>query len=90
MTLIETIASDLRLPSQYVQLVVYTASHRYKTYVIAKKNGGLRRIDHPARELKLFQRWLINNVFSRLPTHKAARAYKKEVAFTETHHSIRL
>jgi RNA-directed DNA polymerase len=72
-TLIDRIASDLRLPSQYVQLVAYTASHRYKTYLIAKNRGGSRRIDHPARELKLFQRWLVNNIFSRLPVHKAAR-----------------
>jgi RNA-directed DNA polymerase len=77
MTLIEKMASDINLTTKYVNVVARTASHRYKSYDIPKKKGGVRRIDHPARELKLFQRWLITNVFARLPVHKAACAYKK-------------
>jgi len=77
MTLAERIASDLNLATEYVSLVALTASHRYKTYAIRKKTGGIRIIDHPARELKLFQRWLVNNLFARLPVHRAACAYKK-------------
>jgi RNA-directed DNA polymerase len=77
MTLEEKIASDLNLTRKYVHLVVRTASHRYKTYEIAKKTGGFRTIHHPARELKLFQRWLMANLLSRLPVHKSAYAYKR-------------
>jgi RNA-directed DNA polymerase len=77
MTLAESIASELNLSAQYVSLVARTASHRYKTYGIPKRNGNIRIIEHPARELKLFQRWLVNNLFARLPVHRAACAYKK-------------
>jgi len=77
MTLAESIAFDLNFEAKYVSLVAQTASHRYKTYSIPKKTGGTRTIEHPARELKLFQRWLVENLFARLPVHRAARAYKR-------------
>jgi RNA-directed DNA polymerase len=54
-----------------------TATHRYKTYQIPKASGGLRTIDHPARELKLLQAWLVDNVLAHLPVHPAAFAYRK-------------
>jgi RNA-directed DNA polymerase len=76
MALIERIASELNFAPKYVSLMAITASHRYKIYGIPKKNGGTRTIEHPARELKLFQRWLANNLFTRLPVHRAASAYK--------------
>jgi RNA-directed DNA polymerase len=76
-TLAAKIASSLSLTKQYVELVGLTASYRYKTYEIPKKRGGTRTINHPARELKLFQRWLIKNLLSKLPIHKSASAYKK-------------
>lgn len=77
MTLVERISSDLGLSVNYVNLVARTASHRYKTYGIPKKTGGVRTIEHPARELKLLQRWLVRNLFAGIPVHKAASAYKR-------------
>ena len=70
-------ALNLGLKPAYIALVAKTASHRYKTYEIRKKTGGLRTINHPARELKLLQSWLMENVFSRFPIHRSATAYKK-------------
>jgi RNA-directed DNA polymerase len=75
--LLDRLAEDLRLKPEYIELVARTASHRYKTYSIPKKNGGLRTIHHPARELKLMQSWLVEKVFARFPVHRAATAYKK-------------
>jgi hypothetical protein len=75
--LIDRISSDTGLPAEYIVRVALTASHRYKSYDIPKRGGGQRRIDHPARELKLLQEWLAQNVFSRLPVHSSAHAYKK-------------
>lgn len=54
-----------------------TASKRYKVYTIPKRTGGERLIEHPSRELKAIQRWLIRAFFARLPVHEAATAYKK-------------
>jgi RNA-directed DNA polymerase len=75
--LIDKVASSLGLKSAYITLVALTASHRYKTYEIPKKTGGFRTINHPARELKLLQRWLVKNVFEKFPVHRSATAYKR-------------
>jgi RNA-directed DNA polymerase len=75
--ILERIASDTGLSTGYLALLATTASHRYKTYEIAKANGGLRTINHPARELKLLQSWLVKNVFEKLPVHPAAFAYRR-------------
>lgn len=80
--IIERISSDTGLPAEYIARVARTANHRYKSYDIPKRNGGWRTIDHPARELKLLQEWLTQNVLSRLPVHAAAHAYKKGSTIT--------
>jgi RNA-directed DNA polymerase len=75
--LVDKVASSLGLKPPYIELVALTASHRYKTYQIPKKTGGFRTINHPARELKLLQRWLVKNVLEKFPVHRNASAYKK-------------
>lgn len=74
--IVERIAARLALPTSYLLKLASTASHRYKRYEIPKKTGGMREIFHPARELKLVQRWLLRNVLLRLPVHAAATAYQ--------------
>src|SRR6266446_5286765 len=76
--IIEQAASRLALPIPFLLKLATTASHRYKTYTIPKRTGGTRTIHHPARELKLLQRWLLQNVLTALPVHTAATAYSKE------------
>lgn len=75
--LVKRIASDLQLPISYIEVVAVSASHRYKTYRIRKRKKGYRKIDHPARELKLLQHWLIDNIFISLPVHNAVFSYRK-------------
>lgn len=53
-----------------------TASFRYKTYEIAKKTGGYRKIHHPSRELKSIQRIISRIFISNFPIHEAATAYR--------------
>lgn len=49
----------------------------YVSYEIPKRNGGVRLISHPAREVKLLQRALIRTLLDDLPIHSAATAYRK-------------
>lgn len=49
-----------------------------KKWDIAKKKGGVRTIYHPSSKVKLIQYWLINNIFSKFPTHSAAYAFVKD------------
>lgn len=72
----EQISIETGLPTAYVRTVARTASHRYKTYEIPKATGGSRTIDHPARELKFLQQWIVSNIVVRLPVHDAAYAYR--------------
>jgi RNA-directed DNA polymerase len=74
--ILEKIASELVLSTDYLWRVSATASHRYKTYTIPKRTGGVRTINHPARELKLLQYWVLDHVCSRLRVHDAATAYR--------------
>jgi RNA-directed DNA polymerase len=75
--LIERISHDLTLSAEFLLKLAKTASHRYKTYEVPKKSGGMRTIHHPSRELKLIQSWIAQHVFSRFPVHDAAFAYVK-------------
>src|SRR6267378_3835926 len=75
--IIDQISSRLALPASYLLKVASSASHRYKEYQIPKKTRGMRTIHHPARELKLIQRWLVRNTLVSLPVHPAATAYEK-------------
>ena len=63
------IAEDTGLDSNYVRKVVRTANYRYRTYYIPKRTEGKRKISHPSPELKLLQRWVVENVFTHFPVH---------------------
>jgi RNA-directed DNA polymerase len=73
----ELVARDLGISSNYIGVLARSASHRYYSFKIPKKNGGQRDIHHPSRELKLVQRWIVKNVFELLPVHAAAYGYRK-------------
>lgn len=59
-----------------LNLLIIRAPHSYKIYSIPKKSGGARIIAQPAKETKYIQRWLMKNVFCKLPVHDCASAYK--------------
>ena len=59
-----------------VRRIMVTAPHRYKSYYIAKRNGSLRRISQPAREVKALQRAFVDLVLAYLPIHASATAYR--------------
>jgi len=63
-----------------LQRLVARSPHAYKTYSIPKKSGGVRIIAQPAKETKFLQYWLITNVFSHLPVHACASAYKPDAS----------
>jgi len=75
--LIELLELQSGISHSRISYVARTASKRYKVYEIRKRTGGTRLIAHPSRELKAIQRWVSRKVFSRLPVHECATAYKK-------------
>ena len=75
--IVQQISKELGLSPGYLDKLARTASFRYKKYSIKKRSGGQRLIHHPARELKLIQRWLVEKILSHLPVHRAATAYRR-------------
>lgn len=90
MSLIIQLAKDLGLAPKDILLIAKTAHHRYKEYRIPKKKPGtFRYIAQPAREVKILQRWVIENVFNRFPIHDTATAYVegRNIKFNALRHS---
>jgi RNA-directed DNA polymerase len=74
---IKEMAHNLGVTTHFIATFARGASHAYKTYSIPKKNGSFRTIDHPSRQLKAMQRWILEYVLKDLPVHPAAMAYQK-------------
>ena len=74
------ISKDLGMPLSWVEKAVLKAPYTYKIYYIDKRNGGKREIAQPARETKLLQYWVIDNVLHEFPVSKFAVAYRKKIS----------
>tara|TARA_R110001583_G_scaffold170238_1_gene323650 strand:- start:7192 stop:8148 length:957 start_codon:yes stop_codon:yes gene_type:complete len=59
------------------------APKKYKVYSIPKRNAGTRIIAHPSKELKIYQRLLVDLFQESLPTHNTAFAYRKGLSIKE-------
>lgn len=81
--IIERISRSTGLERDYLHKLVRSASYRYKTYPIRKRTGGFRQIAHPSAELKLIQRWLVENVFSHFPVHDSVYSYRKGIGIRD-------
>lgn len=74
----EKILSTFSILPHELNRIIATAPHRYKVFYIPKRQGGLREIAQPAKELKALQNWLVDYLGELLPIHNCAAAYRKE------------
>lgn len=78
MDLLAQMSKDTGLKRSDLLTVIVGAPYRYKVYEVPKRNGkGTRVIAQPAKEVKLLQRWAVENVLAELPLHEHATAYEK-------------
>ncbi|EPF6162139.1 retron St85 family RNA-directed DNA polymerase [Citrobacter sedlakii] len=75
--LIEYLAKVLLLESDFILKVASNANELYGKFPVPKKGGGTRVVYQPAKELKVLQRLLHDNVLSKLPIHPNAVAYQQ-------------
>ncbi len=59
------------------------ASRQYRRFNIPKRTGGIRTIYQPSKELKSYQRYIINNLFEKLPIHKSVYSYRKNLSIKD-------
>lgn len=84
MTLLKRMLKELPFSSDELHNLIATAPYRYKVFKIPKRAPNeFRTIAQPTPEIKLIQRWLIENVFQSLPVHKAATAYREGVSIAD-------
>jgi RNA-directed DNA polymerase len=80
-SLVDQLLRDLPFSEQEIRRLIATAQFRYKVYQIPKhKPNQFRTIAQPAPEVKLIQRWLTDNIFTALPIHRSATAYRQGIS----------
>ena len=81
--LIPLLVAETGLSEANIRSITRNASIRYKTYVIPKRNGGVRLISQPAREVKALQKVVISSVIEKLPVHSCAMAYRPGISIRD-------
>lgn len=74
--LLGALAGHLSVSISDIGLILKSAPYRYRHYQIEKRSGGFRDIHHPTPELKAVQRWLVDQIISRIPVHGAVYSYR--------------
>lgn len=77
MTLVDVIAQEFKLDTDYLFGIITCSDYCYKDYYINKRDGGIRHISQASPELKSMQYWVVENVLKKLPVSSGAYAYKK-------------
>ena len=62
---------------EYVCSMAYSPKHFYRSFTIKKSNGKNRQIDEPLPDLKKVQRWILDEILSRLSISPYAKAFVK-------------
>lgn len=70
------LAALLGFEHSYVLAAANRPLHFYRRFYLAKKSGGHRCIDSPARNLKEMQRWILDWILAKMPVHSRAMAYR--------------
>lgn len=76
---------ESKLDTKFLSLYNYAfiASRRYRRYEIKKRSGGTRTIHHPAKQLKVYQRFIAENIFLQLPIHERVYSYKEKTSIRD-------
>lgn len=74
---LEDLANAMGLSRKIIFLFSMCSSKYYKKFNILKKNNKSREICAPNFKLKLVQKWLLVNIFSKLSVTNHAMAFKK-------------
>lgn len=76
-SLVDVIADELRLDTDYIHKVICAADSKYRVFQIEKRNGKKRTIYQAHAELQTLQYWVAKRLLSLLPVSDDAFAYLK-------------
>ncbi|RZM12259.1 MAG: RNA-directed DNA polymerase, partial [Pedobacter sp.] len=73
---VDDLAEHTRLSPQLVRYLSYRANYLYKRYEIPKKDGSVRVIAQPSRELKAIQSWILRNILNKLSSSDNCKGFE--------------
>ena len=80
LSLLNQLSIDLMMPSKRLNRVINNAPLRYKEYNIPKRSKkGYRTIAQPAKEVKVLQQWVVQNILKKFEVHSSAKAYREGI-----------
>ncbi len=71
------LSEKIGLPIGYLKRISNNADKLYKEYYIPKKSGKLRRIESPNQELKGIQRWILENLLTRIALPECVIGFRR-------------
>ncbi|MFC4165654.1 retron St85 family RNA-directed DNA polymerase [Epilithonimonas zeae] len=74
---LEDFAYLINLSKNSIYQLSKNSEYYYKTYQIAKKNGKLRDISQPNKQLKGIQLWILNNILNKLKVSEYSKGFEK-------------
>lgn len=72
----DDLVQNLRLSAKLMHWLTSSSSEKYKTFYLIKKDGSKRRIDAPARSLKIVQRWILDNILAKIKVSPYSFGFK--------------
>ncbi|MBR2464025.1 MAG: retron St85 family RNA-directed DNA polymerase [Clostridia bacterium] len=72
----DDLVQNLRLSAKLMHWLTSSSSGKYKTFYLIKKDGSKRRIDAPARSLKIVQRWILDNILAKIKVSPYSFGFK--------------
>lgn len=81
--LVRQVSHSTGISTDACRRIAKSAYLRYKKFAIPKKNGDLRLVAQPAREVKAVQRAIVDILKGALPVHSAATAYEEDCSIAK-------
>lgn len=68
---------------EYMYKVANDSSNFYRSFRINKNSGGTRKISEPLPNLKIIQKWILNEILYKIKVHPNAKAYIKGISLKD-------
>ncbi|MGE8723317.1 reverse transcriptase family protein [Leptospira terpstrae] len=66
------------IEKNFLLSMLYASEKHYRTFNLAKKSGGSRKIDAPLPTLLYCQQWINKNILNHLVSHDCTYAYRRD------------
>lgn len=73
----DDLAELTHLSPQLIRYLSYRANYLYKRYELPKKDGSMRIIAQPSRELKAIQSWILRNILNKLSSSDNCKGFER-------------